>query len=206
MVVSRDDADGILSPLLQAVWESVSQAVDDYKKLDSDKRAIFKTRTRANIINDLMVHYAAGKLAAFPGVQCGYFRQQFRVIIADARKAELLKLMFKLLDRRLLSRYIPTQQKLAFVNQLQPELPSLPNPVTNIIAGYRWNILQTEVDGVFIVCPNGRQNEWALEVSGPGASDMLQLPDVAPSPKTDGRRVVPKEDSKKKRERKDGAH
>ena len=41
----------------------------------------------------------------------------------------------------------------------------MPHPVTNIVAGYPESSIQMENQQLFIVCPDGRRNQWELKLS-----------------------------------------
>jgi hypothetical protein len=183
VTVTRDEAEQTLSPFFDNIWKCIVSAVEEYENIPAAQRVKFKPRTRANIINDFMVHNARELLAGLPNVRIEDEKRQFRVIISDRFRMRLKKF-----DKNLKTSNVPTQQALAFINQIQLEIGAPPN-LTNIVAGYRWNILQTELHGVFIVCPFGRRNEWTLEISAPPLPAVSHIPLAVDQPPP----VVPKE-------------
>lgn len=191
MVLALDEARPLLTPFFDRLARCVTSAVAHYNGLPAEERLWHKRRTRANIINDWMVRYAREVFADDANVRFIERHSHTRLVLADRFEVRLKKL-----DHNLRSHNVPTQQVMAFLYQLQPLLPGF-EPMTNIIVGYRWNMLQTEITGVYIVCPQGSQNEWVLEISTEpefaNVPEFLGKPNE-PSEPTE-RRVVVKKDA-----------
>ncbi|HBV97794.1 MAG: hypothetical protein JL50_02865 [Peptococcaceae bacterium BICA1-7] len=181
MTLSLNEAKRILDPILPKLSKSINAAINDYKR--NILRLEYSRRTRASIINDLMWRYAQEALIDAPGIFWRRKGNSHYLIIEDK-----FKLKFKMLTKNLRSMNIPTQQALDFVYQENGQLdfPDKPAPVTNILAGYKWNDLQTDHDGVYIVCPFGTQNLWALEIT----QEKSKEAEIVPIPTTERKRVA----------------
>jgi len=169
MVVRLDDAKPVLSPLFDQLWDCVTSAIADYHKLPADERLRHTRRTRSSLINDYMVDNAKKAFASrHPAITFPTIRGRTFMMIGNE-----FRVAFKKLDSRKCTRNIPTQQALAFVNQLQ--VPGL--SMTNVVVGYQWNLLQTAAKGVFIACPVGQRNEWDIEIKAPIVKPVARIPD-----------------------------
>lgn len=191
MIVTRDEALRILAPYLETIRRCVRTGVDHYlTQVPPEARAWYSARTRASIIHDAIVQSAYHEFSAIPGVQLENRRGYLEVII-DGR----LRLRWKKLNAGLRPRNIPTQQTYEFMHQLQFDFPDAPPSLTNIIAGYRWNTTQTDILGVYIVCPNGATNAWHIDVDAELLPQTIQETEDRVThirPRT-RRRVVPKD-------------
>ena len=187
-MTGREEAEQVLAPHLDRIRQCINGAVNEYKSiLNPSLQTKFSTRTRASGINDLMRFNVMKQFDGVVGARCTVKRGQFRLYIGNH-----FSIRFKKFDRRLRTSNIPTGQALRFENQkpdqLHFDLPGAPPPTTNLFAGYRFNLLQTAVDGLFIVCPNGGRNEWVLEVTQP-----MRTAEVVPiAPQRTAKRVRPK--------------
>lgn len=188
MVLRVQEAEPVLSPILDQLWAIVAESVDDFRQLPAHQRAVYRTRTRANIINDHMTQRAVRALSGVPGLQLKFQRGQLQITVKDK-----LRIVLKKLDHRLRPTSIPTQQAMNFVNQMQSAMPGMPDAVTNVVVGYQWNVLQTGLNGVYIVCPHGRQNDWVLEITQPGGVVPLAVAPIPASPLPP--RVIPRRSS-----------
>lgn len=188
MALTLEEAQDLLGPYLDRLFMCINGAVKSYVARDPEERAILKPRTRAGIINDFMVHKALSELD-LPGVRIKWHRGQFMLIIEDKARIRLKKL-----NKRLRPSNIPTQQALSFLNQEQVHFsfPDESPPLTDLVAGYQWNQLETGA-GIWIVCPNQRTNQWVLAVEDPAhAAEVHSHPSVSPSTVDRPRRVRPK--------------
>lgn len=164
-VISMEEAEKILRPHLETLYECIDGGIEEFKTVPSSLRVKITPTTQANIIRDLIVARARERFADVPEIRVLDRGRLFHLCIQDQ-----LLIKFKKLDGRLRSSNIPTQNALAFINQAQlaqPRLPGMPPPPTNLLAGYQWNQLRTSAQ-VYVVCPNGQRNEWTLLVS-PGS-------------------------------------
>ncbi|WP_027365054.1 hypothetical protein [Desulfotruncus alcoholivorax] len=184
MAIPENEAKQILAPYIPSITKCIEAAVQEY--LLNVRRIQFSKRTRASIINDLIIDYAFKYLQNEPGIRWSFKRNCFYFFIQDK-----FKLKFKMFDKNLKTRNIPTQQVLKFINQQENFLnfPDLPPAVTNIFAGYRWNYLQTEHEGFFITCPDGSSNLWVIEL----ISEKSAISELIPiNAQTKRKRVTPR--------------
>lgn len=188
MIDSQVEAQTILSPYLDTLGDILTRAIDSYKNIDPEVKAVHSARTRTSNISDYIRLYVVQEMAGTPNVSLKSRYGQLRLVIEDK-----FQLTFKKLDRNLLPSYIPTDRWRDFMNQIttQSELDNMPSPVTNAVVGYQWDGFASA--RVLIVCPNGRRVEWKLEI----------LPSVTPSivestPIAQKKSVVPKVKAKNK--------
>lgn len=150
----------------------------DYFLYEPEKKRVHSKRSRASLIHDHVIDRILKGFEEMQGAQL--FRRQGRYLLSvnDSYLASIKKL-----DKSMRARGIRTGQAVAFIGQLP--LFDMPPGVTHLILGYRLNDLQTGIEGVYIMCPDGDAVSWHLRIGGP---EMLQLPmEVAPStPKMPG--------------------
>lgn len=186
-----DDVANFLAPFLNDIWDCVAAAIKEYHALTPAQKAIYRPRTRASIIHDNIVHNVTKRLAEVPGILFMNRKGRFSILIEDK-----FEMRFKKFDRHMRTSNIPTRQTWDFIHQvqsLQSVMLDLPDPLVNLNAGYQWNALQTDIQGVFIVCPNGHRNDWVLEITGPDAPTMVQAPEDGIGPTDQPRTILPKD-------------
>lgn len=167
-----------LEPYMGALWACAAGGVFDYLSLDPQHRAIDSARTRANRIYDFMLHRARREFAGVPQVRFIERRGLVSLLIEDR-----FNIRFKKLNKRYLPSNYPTQQAIQMLHQVELDLPDLP-PVIKLIVGYRLNDLQTNLQGVYLVCPAGlHQNKWVAPLARPvGYNNVVPFPSVAAAP------------------------
>lgn len=189
-VLSAEQAQAALRPYLGAIWSSVAGGVADYLATDPGQRAVESPRTRASRIHDRILHRAYREFASFGHKVRFLEKKGLRSLIIEER----FHLRFKKLDWKFRPRNILTAQQVSLLEQIAVVLPELP-PLINLIAGYRWNHLQTKISGVYVVCPRGPHAiAWVLPVEPPaGDNKVVEIPRTLPAAGTIKGRVRIKE-------------
>ena len=185
MAVSLSDAKRLIPPsVARLILESVLSALSDYNESDPELRARHSATTRANMINDYMLHHARAKMWNHPDVKLIQRRKRTHLLIADQ-----FEVKFKKLNRNRRWGNIPTKVSVAYENQiplyfpLQLELKDVLTPRTNLVAGYQLNSLRTGAEAVFIVCPLGTRNRWEWRIPFTAVSaEVKQTGPVTDSP------------------------
>lgn len=148
----------IITPHLEQIRQCIMLAWKDYNTECEGIRHKTTPTTRAAVVRDNMVHHAKRLFADVEGVTYLQHGQLFLLII-DNRVC----IKFKKLDRKRMPRYIPTQQALLYMSQM--EIPEIP-PVSKWVAGYRLDRLQTDIEEILITYPVGaRSIPWHLELT-----------------------------------------
>jgi len=157
-IVPKTEAKAILEPHVDSITHCILLGWNDYTTRYSAETHLHETRTKANLIRDHIVYHARREFCDKPGVVLREFNGLFLVEV-DGK----LSIRFKKLDCGLRSSNIPTQQALAFNQQLL--LPGIPPAPTRLNAGYVPNEWWTDIKGLFVVCPNGNGVEWSIEIA-----------------------------------------
>jgi hypothetical protein len=177
VVVQREQAQVDLDPFLARLFECVTKGVADYDAtVDPGVRATLSTRTQSSLINDRIAFRASALFSGAPGVRVLSRSGSTRVLIGDK-----YQIRFKKLSKNRRSSNVPTQAVMDFIYQMDRQLGQMSFgfqaiELTNLDVGYQWNVLRTEVAGVFAVCPNGTRNEWVLEIAKPTAEPTRMRP------------------------------
>ncbi|MFY8000289.1 MAG: hypothetical protein ACOVSW_16965 [Candidatus Kapaibacteriota bacterium] len=161
----HSQAQQLLYPVQDIFRSCIAESYQDSQE-NEYKAHELHSRTKASINNDRIVARIKEKTRDIPNV----------VEVKQKRGGFLLRVIgenldlyvrFKKLNRQLRTSNIPTQQALAFAKQKQLTLEELLKPALNLNAGYVQNRFGTELNGIFITCPNGKEIEWsiALEVA-----------------------------------------
>lgn len=195
MNFSEDSVKSIITPeLAKTLLEVITSAFADYNnKVDAQARAVCTATTRANFVNDHMIFHARDKMEKFaPYVRFVLRRGRTHLVIGP--EGNLVEVKMKKLDRNRRPSNIPTNEAKDYQNQVvhQLELPDMPSPIANLIAGYRLNSEKTGIGAVYIVYPQGSHNkwEWKLEFETQPATITPAPQPVESSPKP--KAVVPK--------------
>jgi len=51
---------------------------------------------------------------------------------------------------------------------------------TRVVTGYKLNELQTAIEQIAVICPNGNKLEWVIEIPDAPGNIAYMTPDVAP--------------------------
>lgn len=156
MVISENAARTILDPYMVRLRECITLAWENYEYQYGLMRHIHTPRTRANIVHDHMVYHARRLFEGDTNVSMSEVKGLFLVEIGGQ-----LLVRFKKLDEDKRHHNYPTPYNLEFWGQL--DLPGIPH-VTRLVAGYELNNLQTDINAIYITCPNGSCNAWHFEL------------------------------------------
>ncbi len=165
-LITEEEAISLLKPHLGAIWAIVKGGWEDYLSLYSDiVRDAHCSTTRANIIHDHHIFRVSRYAQAANDVRI-FDLSKLKVLVIDGQFA----IRFKKFDVDLHSANLPTLQVAEFRGQEQ--LADLP-PTYNLEAGYMLNTLETEIKGIYLVCPNRKENYWASELSEDVATQKI---------------------------------
>lgn len=164
----KEEILSIIAPYLEKIHECIVLAWKDYNKECESIRHKISPRTRAGIVHDNMKYHAK---RIFDGVRnVSYIeRRGLFLLIFHSRVC----IRFKKLDGRMMSSSIPTQQTLFYLNQL--EIPEIPEIEEKMIAGYKLDRLQSDIEGIHVTYPRGTRNiPWHLELGVDNVEAMPQ--------------------------------
>ena len=174
-VISATEAKAILDPYLRAISGCLYGAWKAWKE-ETRLPTIISPRSRANLVYDFVVTEARMALSGVEGLSLSEDRG-FLLLNVEG----LLLLRFKKLRSDLRSSGIPTGQQLKFAHQ-QLGLAGMP-PMTNLVAGYLLNGLQTKILRATITCSVGSRIIWVLDLPEPGAARILPILPAADAPR-----------------------
>lgn len=155
-LISENNAIELLNPYLKSIRECIIGAFDDYSKYPDWTRIDHDQTTKANIINNHMVQRATKafiddkKIKILPG------RRQILFIFEQK-----ISLRLKKLDGGLMPQNISTKQVKKLNGQV--EISGI-EAAHHLVAGYTLNTDLTEIDGVYMVCPNNNRVYWASKL------------------------------------------
>jgi hypothetical protein len=157
-MLDQNNAAKILAPYLSRIHEAILAGFR-HRQTYGEELTRHTPRTRASLVNDLIVDHARRRLAPL-GVRA--FSIQNRIVF-DIR-GELLLQFKKLNGRTLATSNYPTFFAQLF-NQ-QQELPGLPAELPRLIAGFVPSRDWTKSEGVHITMPMGDDLAWSFPLSG----------------------------------------
>lgn len=152
---SEDYAKKYLSPgRLDSIRDCIQSAFQTYHNDYVGLSSCHSARTKACIINDIIVDNVKKTFQADADIRFLYKKQSFRISIDNGA----VNIRFKKMDKKLRVHSIPTQQALEFNCQ-----GILFEPSVNINAGYVPNGLDIRI---VVACPkNGATNHWKWEIA-----------------------------------------
>lgn len=204
-VISKQEAEAILGPYRKQFRDAVEKAWAAWKGEEyAAVRYLHTPRARANIIHDRMVHFLKSYFDSHPTVRMLSDRGRAMANIDD-----VFVVRFKKMDANKRSRGVPTRQYVLFNAQIDFE--GIPSSLTHLEVGYVLNSLQTELDGVYITCPNVHGIEWFIDLresdAATGTGQVIPFPkapapdggsDQSQSTESRGKRFKVKTDGKEK--------
>jgi hypothetical protein len=171
---SESQARSILSQYSPVFYNSIASSWNEYMQEIGDWGPDMTDRSRASIVHDLTIRSAIQQFDGVPGVRVVVQNGLYLFIFDDS-----IAVRFKKLDEDKRSRNIPTQVTLDFRGQ--QEIPGISSTL-HLEAGYVLNKLQTEIDGVYIVCPSRDRASWFWELQAPAVGQVVQFPTAPPQP------------------------
>lgn len=190
---SQEEVQKNISPeVAGAIAESCVTAYQDWFQEVSDKsKPICSLTTKANFINDHMVHRARVLLEGHPDINFIRRNGRYHLLIRDMIEIKLKKLNRNRRPSNVLTKaVIKYNSQLPLQLPLQYELPGVLYPITHLIAGYQANRLKTGVEAVFIVCPEGEHNKWEWRVDFEPQPTTVQVPEPMNNTPPSKRKVV----------------
>lgn len=148
--------------------EAVEPFIDDFDAICRHGLATYRLyppsilldhspRTAANCVYSHMLAEALARFTDRPGIRHFTVRNLEVWVIGEVATVRLKKM-----DEDGRSRSYPTQQQLDYDRQMQ--LPGLPYPPLNLVAGYLPDPTGTEVERVQIARPMGRSIDWCAAI------------------------------------------
>jgi hypothetical protein len=152
-----------LTPYLAGLREIPLKAWRAYEALPPGARVMMSKRSRASFVHDAMVVEATRMEARCTGVRT-FERQGLTGLLFD----DSIAIRLKKFDLNSQSRNIPTDQVIAFRNQIL--IPGI-NAHVHLELGYVLDSLHMSVAEVRLVAPSGASNRWEyrLEAESPTA-------------------------------------
>jgi len=190
MPISKSDGEFIVDPYRRQLTQCIRGGVVDDYEWYTEKAYVHTLRTKANIRRD---HVVTRIMEAFHGLpNTGLIEKNdglFLLVLYSPIINQTLAIRFKKLDNTLKAANIPTQQAEMFDDQFP--LPEVPPKATYANAGYTLNQIGTDVDGVYITCPNGPNDfYWIISIDeGESVQPVELLPTLPQEPILPPRRV-----------------
>lgn len=160
-LIQKDAAFEALKPYLEKIRVCVASAWEvDYLKYPEWAKVAHDATTRANIIFGHMVERAMKTFIDDSSVKILSPKdtKTRQAIFVFGGK---ISLRFKKLDSDLMPQNIDTARE-KLLNS-QEDLPDI-GAAYHLVAGYTLNEYQTEIDGIYLVCPNNKKIYWEIEL------------------------------------------
>lgn len=155
---TMDQAVADLMPYFRSMREFSQKAWDYYHdEIPPFGQMIFGSRSRANMVHDLMVYFSSEFVAENAEQARAFERQQMRGIVLLDKYA----IRLKKLDEDNRSSNQPSAQVALYREQFS--IPGI-DAIHHLELGYVLDKLQREIVDVRLVCPSGEATAWALSL------------------------------------------
>jgi len=159
MIITADEAKGILAPYINAFQNCVLMGLSDYNSSYVKVRHIHSPYARAMLVRDHIIAQVRKEFDEVDGIK--FINKRGLILLSIEEK---IFVRFKKMNERMLTRNHPTLQSIRFSEQLSFE--GFFTPTTNINVGYIPNDVWTEPRKILITCPNGsNSNSWYIDIS-----------------------------------------
>lgn len=165
-LISQSIAARELQGHLEGLRSIIKGGWDDYMGYENKFRVAHCSVTRASIVHDHQVDRASQYAEISNGVQLIDIAKMKILYIGEKYAVRFKKLSS---DKR--SSNQPTQQVIDF--RQQEQMAGLPETY-NFEAGYILNSLETEIESIHLVCPNGPGIYWDIELIEHGIEERVQ--------------------------------
>ena len=179
VAITAEQAESLLKPVMRTLCRCVEAGFAEgtrvFKELSlSGIGPTHDPGTVAAVVWDVTVNLARREFRSCDGVVIRDFPKQklFYLVIGDH-----LVLRFKKLGRSLKSTNYPTDRVEAYRKQeLQETL--FPDFHTHAEVGYVTDTTGTELTGIYVVCPDGREVAWHLKIDGGATVERYAAPEL----------------------------
>ncbi len=175
ILLSKESAETLLKPYLEAIRECIKAGWDAwilFGSLAPELRAPLSKRSRATFVYDHIVYNIKAKFYKDPNVGLLEKRGFLNLEIDGGTDARAI-LRIKKLDQKNRARNYPTTQQVLFSMQLN--LPGWPKDATRLIAGYKLDLTETEIQEYLVTLPVGSNVEWFFEITE-GVPKIQEMP------------------------------
>jgi hypothetical protein len=151
--------ENFLRPFYGPIREAILEGFRNRLKRYSDELVNHTARTRACLINDLIVVEFMKKKLKILGIRV--FKRHGRILF-DIRGQVILH--FKKLDEFLQSSNLQTEFSYGFIHQM--DLPGIPSSLPRLIAGYIPSADWTGIISAHVTYPKGKSIVWSYPLIG----------------------------------------
>jgi hypothetical protein len=169
MSPSPDEVSLITTPYKPTLYRALSFAWEEYHRKANNWLPILTRRSRASVIHDLAVDYAAKALEGDSDV---HIEERKGLFLFMFHQKVIVR--FKKFDEGMRSSNIPTKQVSGFLYQM--DLPAMPPRAVHLEVGYQLNLLQTSITGIFLTWPDGPRILRYWELEKPGGGEVVNFP------------------------------
>jgi hypothetical protein len=176
---AKEAAETILSPYMSLLAEPFLAAWDSWKTFGEEqpeKRRHLGKTSRACMVHDWATARARTIFADMGPEVVIYESPESPGFLLIGFDSALMMRLKKYRDGTFATSGIPTGQQQSFANQ-EP-LVGFPK-ATNVVLGYRLDVLQTEIASIAITCSTGGRLHWSLDVPIENEAVVVEAP---PSP------------------------
>lgn len=162
-----------------------------YNALPDDVKAQARPRSQSSLMNDFIVTGLRNALSGFREVTTA--EKYGQTIISVQLSNCTANIKSKKVDKRKQISYIPTQSAMDFMEKSEYQLSYL-DPMINLIFGFKWNNIRTEIEKLYIMHPAGANHfDWECDITQP-VEEVPTLPPLTESTidKPVTKRVKPK--------------
>lgn len=169
-ILGRNAAKLLLDPYLDELLLASRDGVAHFGKESAELMLPYRKRTKANMLNDAIVHYAKVRLAGIEGVVIDETFDGTFFIVGD-----VLALRIKKLSRTDCTANIRTRRQRDVDGQVL-EFPGISSP-TIVTFGYTLNVLWTEIVDAKVFCQVNDHREWTIPLVASEASPIFPITD-----------------------------
>ena len=160
-LIKHSSAIEFLGPHLNTIRQSMVDGWKMWEEIPSKHRIALSSNARATMVHDFTIDRAS-KLLTDARI---FDKSSLKLFVF-----ENVCLRFKKFDTHLSSKNQPTSQVINFRNQQQ--LDGIP-AIYNLEAGYILNEIEQKITNFYLVCPNGPNNYWEMELLEEGSTTSV---------------------------------
>ncbi len=185
VILSREEAETILLPHVERLNCCIENGWRAWKTDYAHKSHILRSRSRAAIVYDEIVHCAIEAFANLDGVKTVRQRGSLMIFIGNC-----ITLRFKKIRKSGRCSNIKTETQVMFLAQMQ--LPGMLDG-TLVHAGYQLDELQQEIKRKAVVCQLDNKVLWEIQLTGEAAVFSVMPSATDPTAPRTTPRFVPKD-------------
>jgi hypothetical protein len=169
-ILTKQEVIDLVTPYAEKIYDKIFLGFEDYLRHDLKQSHIHNNTVKANLIRSYIINRIKELVVEEPLWRWVEKNRMICVVIEGK-----IWLRYKKLNKSYLTQNVTTTQVSDFRNQAKTE-SNIRSRYINIDVGWYLNDFYTEIENVYIVCPDNKRNAWKVVFKPQGMEKGKTIP------------------------------